>query len=253
MGSEGSSTQDKRRHVPLVELLSRMCHLFPTYSKMQCTLDTEASCESFTWMVLPSPRPRVQTRSQSTSFSPMRGPEMKSNSSGAMGTCVAGANVAPDDPFRCAGPWCADLAVSLGADNDPEFSAWSGLPASEALLCGRPAMRMAFCWHKSADRVGQPQGRRELNNNSNSSSRGGAPRPSSEEDSPSYSLSAVGPLLCSGAEERVGLAMDSDSHDVRDVALNIPPEAPGSLRPVPRPTPLALPPCSLRSWRECNR
>eukprot|EP00450_Noctiluca_scintillans_P021589 CAMPEP_0194534078 /NCGR_PEP_ID=MMETSP0253-20130528/72121_1 /TAXON_ID=2966 /ORGANISM="Noctiluca scintillans" /LENGTH=191 /DNA_ID=CAMNT_0039379693 /DNA_START=373 /DNA_END=945 /DNA_ORIENTATION=- len=111
-------------------------------------------------------------------FLTMRGPEMKSNSSGAMGTCVAGANVAPDDPFRCAGPWCADLAVSLGADNDPEFSAWSGLPASEALLCGRPAMRMAFCWHKSADRVGHPQGRRELNNNSNSSSRGGAPRPS---------------------------------------------------------------------------
>jgi len=34
-GPEGSDTQDNRRHVPLVEPLSRMCQRLPLYSKMQ--------------------------------------------------------------------------------------------------------------------------------------------------------------------------------------------------------------------------
>lgn len=88
IGSDGSKTQLRRRQVPFVELLSLICHRFPENSKMQCTLDTEASCESVTWIVFPSPRPRVQTLSNRTIFSPMRGPEMKSNSSGATGMQV---------------------------------------------------------------------------------------------------------------------------------------------------------------------
>mmetsp|Transcript_48602 Transcript_48602/g.128193 ORF Transcript_48602/g.128193 Transcript_48602/m.128193 type:complete len:206 (-) Transcript_48602:2547-3164(-) len=87
-GFDGSRTQDKRRHVPLVEPLSLMCQRLPMYSKTQWIRDTLASIGSLTWIVLASPRPSVQRRSQSVSRSPVRGPEMNSSSSGGTGTAV---------------------------------------------------------------------------------------------------------------------------------------------------------------------
>mmetsp|Transcript_25488 Transcript_25488/g.53879 ORF Transcript_25488/g.53879 Transcript_25488/m.53879 type:complete len:260 (-) Transcript_25488:131-910(-) len=185
MGSEGSKTHDNLRHVPLVEPLSRICQRLPLYSKMQWTRETEASWESLTWMVLPSPRPKVHTLSQSTSFSPMRGPEMKSNSSGAMGT----------DEALAAKPVGAPEAVlepcGWGDIQDEEEEASATAPAGPPASPSRPLpvapRRSAPCWQWRAEAAVHPRGRCELSNSRRSS--WSCCGWSSSEESPSASVS----------------------------------------------------------------
>mmetsp|Transcript_71378 Transcript_71378/g.209533 ORF Transcript_71378/g.209533 Transcript_71378/m.209533 type:complete len:202 (-) Transcript_71378:43-648(-) len=156
--ADGSNTQDSRLQVPLVELLSRICHLFPVNSKMEWTLETDASCESLTWMVLPSPRPRVQTLSVRTTFSPIRGPEMKSSSRGGMGLRVACFIPLSALPSTAEGVLLSRLGVEEVAGS-PSSNLGGGLGSR---LGDPPPRSRAPFWQRRAEAVVHPLTRREL-------------------------------------------------------------------------------------------
>mmetsp|Transcript_3420 Transcript_3420/g.9815 ORF Transcript_3420/g.9815 Transcript_3420/m.9815 type:complete len:214 (-) Transcript_3420:2280-2921(-) len=131
VGLEGSSTQERRRQVPFVEPLSRMCQRLPTYSKTQWIRETLANIGSEIWMVAASPRPIVARRSKRVSRSPVRGPEMKSSSKGGTGTC----NGFTEGVDGVCWPPLAGSAIS----------------SLSARWRDKPARPMAAAWHRRLD------------------------------------------------------------------------------------------------------